>query len=1184
MRVTFLWMACCCLSIEPIYAQVGLGSNGWMVQGPTFAPIATFPQTTTIEGLVEDEMGRPFESAEVFVLGQIKRTSSNADGYFSISDVNADFGAITVVAYTTSGSLVMRGVVTDLKPQPLEITDAGVITLETQSSSDEPFFSGLRPPTFSLGGRIASVLARDVNADGLHDLIATLPESGEVSVMLGNGDGSFQNERRYQAGASPSQFALEDMNRDQILDLIVNNAGESGISIILGNGDGTFREQQRFGVEYGAFSMALGDVNGDGNMDVVTANGYAADISVLLSNGDGTLKPQQRFPGGLIILEEIALGDYNADGNLDVFCGSSYQGLKVSIILGNGDGTFQAPMVERQSRALALVNRDVNTDGIPDVLIAAIHYPPSDIPSTPFLYDLGSWWLSNADEIPDTLPRISPNISSPVAVADYNGDGLSDMLNGTHHMELSLALDGRGQSFSPPRSLAKDEFEADMADLNGDGLDDIVAAGSSNISIFTSAGNEILNQISDQIPFQIIPNTVVAADFNADGNLDNVVGYGGHRNGPYVSVQLGNGDGTFQRSNAGTHVGDNPVAVTDINRDGILDIIASMNCCQHERIFISLGNGDGTFRSAPTIRVDEASLGAYGDFNNDGVLETLAGEVGGDLYTIPVEFEGTKTTPSQTQQPLDVIQPTEAYAVVVVDLDNDGYLDTIARSNESESFARVYMGKGDGTFKAPQQIDIGTNRFYMMVVVDLNEDQFPDLITFNTFDESISVLLGNGDGTFQSYQQYPVGGFPRSVAIGDIDRNGTVDLVAPDGNSLLLMFGNGAGAFEEKQQLIIDEVFPKHVMLDDVNKDGFLDFIVNIGVVIFANSDGTYSVEQRLDLDKESISLELEDINKDGALDVITQHKSINSVSVALGNTNGAFQDLYQVDIGNPAESINFGDVDEDGALDLLVAKEDVREVSIFLGNGDGTFQNPQDIETHAESALVDLGDFDADGIPDLFIGSRNEPRGNSIQILRGNGDASFQDQYWTLNSVDKPSAMEILDIDEDGLIDIVVANEGSNDVTVACTDGSGSFIGVQRIPVGSSPNSLATGDVNEDGILDIVTTNKASADVSVLLGRGNGNFDNQQRFGTGSSPNSATLIDINMDSHLDIVTANEKSKDVAILLGNGDGTFQTQQRYRLIQRNGPLAMKLGDLDHDGAYDLFTVHGLYAISINLNLW
>jgi hypothetical protein len=172
-----------------------------------------------------------------------------------------------------------------------------------------------------------------------------------VSILLGNGDGTFGAAQKFPVGSYPQSVAVGDFNGDGKLDLAVANTGprpftDSSVSVLLGNGDGSFQAAQKFPVGSYPQSVAVGDFNGDGRLDLAVASGNV--VSVLLGKGDGTFQAAQNFPAGSSP-SSVAVGDVNGDGVPDLVVTSGTQlsdfitaSGTVRVLLGKGDGTFRA--------------------------------------------------------------------------------------------------------------------------------------------------------------------------------------------------------------------------------------------------------------------------------------------------------------------------------------------------------------------------------------------------------------------------------------------------------------------------------------------------------------------------------------------------------------------------------------------------------------------------------------------------------------------------------------------------------------------------------------------------------------------------------------------------------------------------------------------------------------------------
>jgi hypothetical protein len=348
------------------------------------------------------------------------------------------------------------------------------------------------------------VAIADLNGDGKPDLAVVNSASDSASILLNQGGGEFAAHVDYATSYSPEQVAIADFNRDGKPDLAVASAGSNAVSILLGNGNGTFQPQQEYPTANFDVSIAVGDFTGDGNLDLVTAN--ASSASILLGTGTGAFQPHVDYAVGLAP-NWAAIADFNGDGKPDLaFADFGYgyaSDAEVSILLGNGDGTFQ-PAVSYASGAgpYAVATGDFNQDGKQDLAVAN------------FEANTVSILLGNGDGTFQPHVDYAVGISPfAIVVADFNGDGIPDLAVSNEICfyatscppgTVSILLGNGDGTFQPdveylaaliPQGLA-------TADLSGDGGADVAVA-----NYFSNSVSVLLN-----LPvISVFPNTLAFA-------------------------------------------------------------------------------------------------------------------------------------------------------------------------------------------------------------------------------------------------------------------------------------------------------------------------------------------------------------------------------------------------------------------------------------------------------------------------------------------------------------------------------------------------------------------------------------------------------------------------------------------------------------------------------------------------
>ena len=739
-------------------------------------------------------------------------------------------------------------------------------------------------------------------------------------------------------------------------------------------------------------------------------------------------------------------GDFDGDGNLDLISlvgdPANPGNFSLAVVLSNGDGTFQAPMLTPEPGNNSndrFVVGDVDGDGFDDVIVA--HQAGGGAAAT---FDV---LLSNGDgtfKLGNNY-LITGNSLSGGTLADVNGDGFLDVVfvdsaTPSNVWTVLNNADGTGTFSTTPTSVALSAqvgFDVVLADLNGDGFLDVTAndgvTHEQTVYLSTAATTFASGVLVDTLDGIHDACSTTVGDLTGDGFpeivntncLDNT-----------ITIYVNNGDGTFapgvyyDAAQGLAFVDPESVTIADVNGDGFADVISSNDFSSD--VTVLLGNGDGTVQ-VPTV-----------------------GYTGGGYFFSPA---------------------------IVADFNGDGLADIMV---PDEQFSLVYMkGYGDGTFRAAVDYytpssDHGEPSGNDIATGDFNGDGLPDVVIGNTSDLAggITVFLSRPDGTMQPGVNYGSGGFLGYVAVADFDGDGKLDIAATDSSTGMVQIFKGAGdgtfTLGTAYATGAGASQSSGIVVSDFDQDGHPDLAVanflgsNVGVLLNDGSGGflapvTYATCSG------ATQITAADLNGDGFPDLLTPLPTCTGMTVLLNNGDGTgtFKGAVDFGVGNSPVQVAVGDLNEDGKVDLAITMDDPvngHGITVALGKGDGTF-------TVVNTPGV---------IP---------PYPTTLK-------PNYYSPY--------PAYIKMVDLDGDGHLDLVYTNQNFGTVGVMYGKGDGTFYDPVEYPSEQISFGLALADVNGDGAVDAVTVGVDTSAVTVLLN--NSGSAALPDYAVSAAPPSATV------------------------------------------------------------------------------
>ncbi len=854
-------------------------------------------------------------------------------------------------------------------------------------------------------------------------------------------------------------------------------------------------------------------------------------------------------------------------------------------------------------------------------------------------------------------------LSAPVTFQNATAGNivLGTALPGTNVATLGFASAAATPTGSVPVAVA-------VADFNGDGISDmaVVNTASNTVTPLIGLGNGTFQDLQQTFTTGNSPAAIVAGDFNNDGVVDLAVANVGDNT---VTYYYGRGDGSFYFvGSIVTGGGPANLVAGDFNRDGQIDL-AVVNRSESS-LSILLGTGAGFSAVAAKPLTGSTPYGiATGDFNGDGYPDLVVPNYFSNTASVYLGHgDGTYSAA------INLVTGVYPSAVVVGDFNGDGKAD-LAVTNSFSKTVTLYLGNGLGQFNASVPALVTGNNPGSLVIGDFNGDGKQDLAVANTGSNNIDVYLGHGDGTYASPLAVPTANAPGAVSAGDFNVDGLTDLlvayattnqaqavlntsttvatasisnIVPLGPASLTVFAQLASSAsyassQSNNVIVAGTPISTTTTLYVGASTAAIGEIVQIAATVKPSTYGSLFISAPVTLyDGASVLASASPVNGvvsfnfsfltagthnfhaaypgDGTfagsataslpMTVVASTASTTTLATSAASVaHGTVVDLTATVTSSGAPvtrgTVNFCNADAAHCTDTSLLRSvqltpsgtasarlalpvgSHRIQAVFSGAGvvkasTSTTQTVSVTGTYPVSiAMTASGAAGSYALTAKLTGQTSQPLPYTPVQLVDTSNAglalasAYPSQQLLPFSLETnlpglgvfPFGVVTGDFNNDGKMDAIVANFQSQSFNVMLGNGNGTFKALPAFPTPASPWEMVAGDFNGDGKLDFVVGDLAHASVVIELGNGDGTFTAKTTVATGQSPSGLAVADFNGDGILDIAVANTNSNSLSILIGKGDGTF-VSDAVSLLNIMSPYSIAVADFDGDGRLDL----------------